>query len=185
MKKIIIILAIIIVAVVGTMYLIDSIKMKNGEKVVFGTWGKKYLAIVKTNQNENVIKEERYSKTIENTTIELDIPSNWNYKEMQVTEKDNYDYALKLYKNDEEQYAMIYFYKEKFGVCGTERTSKNVILNNGNEVIVGYYAGDETWKDIIIGTNKNIVVINQNLSKNDADEALELIKNINIIELED
>lgn len=180
MKKIIIILVIIAVTVVGTMYLIDSNRMKNGEEVVFGTWGKKYSVIVKTNQDENVVKEEKYSKTIGDTTIELDIPSDWNYKEMQVAETDNYNYALKLYKNDEEKYAMIYFYKEKFGVCGTERTSKNITLNNGNEAIVGYYAGDEVWEDIIIGTNKNIVVINQNLQKNEADEAIEIIKILNI-----
>ena len=99
---------------------------------------------------------------------------------MQVAETDNYNYALKLYKNDEEKYAMIYFYKEKFGVCGTERISKNITLNNGSEAIVGYYAGDEVWKDIIIGTNKNIVVINQNLQKNEADEAIEIIKILNI-----
>lgn len=180
MKKIIIILVIIAVTVVGTMYLIDSNRMKNGEEVVFGTWGKKYSVIVKTNQDENVVKEEKYSKTIGDTTIELDIPSDWNYKEMQVAETDNYNYALKLYKNDEEKYAMIYFYKEKFGVCGTERTSKNITLNNGNEAIVGYYAGDEVWEDIIIGTNKNIVVINQNLQKNEADEVIEIIKILNI-----
>lgn len=180
MKKTIIILAIIAVTVVGTMYLIDSNRMKNGEEVVFGTWGKKYSVIVKTNQDENVVKEEKYSKTIGDTTIELDIPSDWNYKEMQVAETDNYNYALKLYKNDEEKYAMIYFYKEKFGVCGTERISKNITLNNGNEAIVGYYAGDEVWEDIIIGTNKNIVVINQNLQKNEADEAIEIIKTLNI-----
>lgn len=180
MKKTIIILAIIAVTVVGTMYLIDSNRMKNGEEVVFGTWGKKYSVIVKTNQVENVVKEEKYSKTIGDTTIELDIPSDWNYKEMQVAETDNYNYALKLYKNDEEKYAMIYFYKEKFGVCGTERTSKNITLNNGNEAIVGYYAGDEVWEDIIIGINKNIVVINQNLQKNEADEAIEIIKTLNI-----
>lgn len=180
MKKTIIILATIAVIVVGTMYLIDSNRMKNGEEVVFGTWGKKYSVIVKTNQDENVVKEEKYSKTIGDTTIELDIPSDWNYKEMQVAETDNYNYALKLYKNDEEKYAMIYFYKEKFGVCGTERTSKNITLNNGNEAIVGYYAGDEVWEDIIIGTNKNIVVINQNLQKNEADEAIEIIKILNI-----
>ena len=110
MKKIIIILVIIAVAAVGTMYLIDSIKMKNGEEVVFGTWGKKYSTLVKTSQNENIIEEVKYSKTIGDTTIELKIPNGWNYKEMQVAEDDNYDYALKLYKNDEEQYAMIYFY---------------------------------------------------------------------------
>ena len=56
MKKIIIILVIIAVATVGTMYLIDSIKMKNGEEVVFGTWGKKYSTVVKKSQNENIIK---------------------------------------------------------------------------------------------------------------------------------
>ena len=99
---------------------------------------------------------------------------------MKVTENDNYDYALKLYKNDEEHYVMIYFYKEKFGVCGTERTSKNITLNNGNEAVVGYYSGDETWKDIIIGTNKNIVAINQSLTQNDANEAIEIIKTVNI-----
>ena len=97
---------------------------------------------------------------------------------MQVAEDDNYDYALKLYKNDEEQYAMIYFYKEKFGVCGTERISKNITLNNGNEV--GYHSEDEVWRDILIDTNKNIVVINQNLSKKEADEAIEIIKTVNI-----
>ncbi len=78
------------------------------------------------------------------------------------------------------KYAMIYFYKKKFGVCGTERTSKNITLNNGNEAIVGYYAGDEVWEDIIIGTKKNIVVINPNLPKKEADEAIEIIKTVNI-----
>ena len=45
----------------------------------------------------------KYSKTIGDTTIEINIPSGWNYKEMQVAEDDNYDYALKLYKNDEDR----------------------------------------------------------------------------------
>ncbi|MBS5681321.1 MAG: hypothetical protein KHW52_01035 [Clostridium sp.] len=180
MKKIIIILVIIAVAAVGTMYLIDSIKMKNGEEVVFGTWGKKYSTVVKTSQNENIIEEVKYSKTIGDTTIELKIPNGWNYKKMQVAEDDNYDYALKLYKNDEEQYAMIYFYKEKFGVCGTERISKNINLNNGNEVVVGYHSGDGVWRDILIDPNKNIVVINPNLPKKEADEAIEIIKTVNI-----
>ena len=40
MKKIIIVLVIIAVAAVGTIYLIDSIKMNNGEEVLFGNWGK-------------------------------------------------------------------------------------------------------------------------------------------------
>ncbi len=59
MKKTIIILAIIAVTVGGTMYLIDSIKMKNGEEVVFGTWGKKYSVIVKNKPRRKCSKRRK------------------------------------------------------------------------------------------------------------------------------
>lgn len=39
--KIIIGVIAILVIIVGTMYLIDLDRMKNGEKVVFSTWGAK------------------------------------------------------------------------------------------------------------------------------------------------
>ena len=89
MKKIIIILVIILIGIVVTMYLIDFNKMKNGEEVIFGTWGKKYSAIVKTNQNDNATEEnyQKYSKTVGDTTIELDIMNSWNYKKIKTTQK--------------------------------------------------------------------------------------------------
>lgn len=183
MKKIIIILVIILIGIIGTMYLIDFNKMKNGEEVIFGTWGKKYSAIIKTNQNNNVAEEnyQKYSKTVGDTTIELDILNGWNYKEIQAVENDDYIYALKLFKSNEEQCAILYFYKENFGVCGAERTSQNITLNNGKQAIVGYYGNSDEWIDISFAEmNHNIAVINHNLQKNDNDEIIKIIKTINI-----
>lgn len=48
--------------------------------------------------------------------------------------------------------------------------------------VVGYHEGDEDWEDIIIDSNKNIVAINPNLPKSEADEAIEIIKTVNIKE---
>jgi len=183
MKKIIIILVIILIGIVVTMYLIDFNKMKNGEEVIFGTWGKKYSAIVKTNQNDNATEEnyQKYSKTVGDTTIELDIMNGWNYKEIQAAENDDYIYALKLFKSNEEQCAILYFYKENFGVCGSERTSQNITLNNGKQAVVGYYGNSDEWIDISFAEmNHNIAIINRNLQKNDNDEIIKIIKTINI-----
>lgn len=183
MKKIIIILVIILIGIIGTMYLIDFNKMKNGEEVIFGTWGKKYSAIVKTNQNNNATEEnyQKYSKTVGDTTIELDILNGWNYKEIQAAENDDYIYALKLFKSNEEQCAILYFYKENFGVCGSERTFQNITLNNGKQAVVGYYENSDEWIDISFAEmNHNIAIINRNLQKNDNDEIIKIIKTINI-----
>ncbi len=183
MKKTIIILVIILIGIVVTMYLIDFNKMKNGEEIIFGTWGKKYSAIVKTNQNDNATEEnyQKYSKTVGDTTIELDILNGWNYKEIQAAENDDYIYALKLFKSNEEQCAILYFYKENFGVCGSERTSQNITLNNGKQAVVGYYENSDEWIDISFAEmNHNIAIINRNLQKNDNDEIIKIIKTINI-----
>ena len=98
-------------------------------------------------------------------------------------ENDFYKYALKLYKNNEEQYAMLYFYNNKFGVCGTGRTEKDIILNNGNKATVGYYDGSKNWSDIsFYETHQYIAVLNYGLVDNDAEEVIEFIKTINIID---
>ena len=102
---------------------------------------------VKTVDNQKDGKN--YYKEIDNIKLELNIPNNWNYEEIPKNEEnDFYKYALKLYKNNENQYAMLYFYNDPFGVCGTGRTSKNIILNNGKEATVGYYDGNKNWADI-------------------------------------
>lgn len=184
--KIIILVVVIFAIIIGSMYLIDLKRMKNGEEVVFSTWGAKYAPVKKEQQNENNNvangNYQKYSKTINNVNLELDIPNEWKYKE-EAIDNESYEYALKLYKNNEEQYAMIYCCKNKFGVCGTERTSKDITLNNGNEATIGYYDGNKNWSDIsFYGINKNIAVINCGLIDNEAKEVIEFIKTINIEE---
>lgn len=54
--KIVILVITVLAIVVGTMYLIDLNKMKNGEEVVFSTWGAKYAPILKEQQTEERTK---------------------------------------------------------------------------------------------------------------------------------
>lgn len=136
----------------------------------------------KTNKDKNY---QAYSKVIDGIKIELNIPIEWKYKEVE-KDKDNdfYKYALKLYKNNENQYAMLYFYNNQFGVCGTGRTSEKVTLNNGEEAIIGYYDRNKNWCDIsFYNMNKNIAVMNYDLINDEANEAIEFIKTINVSEI--
>ena len=128
---------------------------------------------------------QKYSRIVDNICLELKIPSEWKYEELQKNEdNDFYKYALKLYKNSEEQYAVLYFYNNPFGVCGTGRSSEKIILDNGKEAIIGYYDGNTNWSDIsAYNMNKYIAVINYGLINDDAKEVIEFIKTINIIEL--
>lgn len=136
----------------------------------------------KTNEGKSNKNYQEYSKVIDGIKIELNIPNDWKYKEIP-KDKDNdfYKYALKLYKDNENQYAILYFYNNQFGVCGTGRRSEKVTLNNGEEAIIGYYDGGKDWCDIsFYNMNKNIAVINYGLINDDADELIEFIKTINI-----
>lgn len=57
-KKIIIVILLILIilaAVVFSLYLIDSNKMKQGEPVLFSTWGKKYAPKEKENADMNIV----------------------------------------------------------------------------------------------------------------------------------
>ena len=185
--KIIIAVGFILAIIIGIMYLIDLNKMKKGEEVVFSTWGAKYAPVLKMGENEidGIIDKnyQEYSKTIDYVKIKLNIPNEWKFKEI-AKNKDNdfYKYALKIYKNNEKQYAMLYFYNNPFGVCGTGRSTKNIVLNNGKEATIGYYDGNKNWSDIsFFNINKNIAVINYDLTDADANEIIEFIKTINII----
>lgn len=183
--KIIIIAIVILVIIVGIMYWIDYYRMKDGKKPYFSTWG-----VQLNHQNENHVETDinnaenyqKYVKTIDNITIKLDIPNDWNYEEIPKNEENNfYKYALKLYKNDENQYAILDLSNDKFGVCGTGRTTKNITLNNGKEATVGYYDGDKNWSDIsFYSINEYIAIINCGLVDTDADEVIDFIKTIDI-----
>ena len=78
---------------------------------------------------------------------------------------------------------MLYFYNNRFGVCGTGRTDEKTILNNGEEASIGYYDGNKEWSDIsFYNMNKDVAIINYSLVNDEAEEALEFIRTINITE---
>ena len=130
------------------------------------------------------VKEYNYSKTIDNITIELNIPSDWHYEELPRNEEnDFYKFALKLYKSDSSKNTILYYYTSPFGVCGTGRTNKKIILNNGIEANIGYYDNSEVWSDIsFYQANPNIAFINCELEENESQEVLEFIKTLRIID---
>ena len=182
-KKIIIGILIILIIVIGIIFAYKVIENSVTNRADFNfTVENISSSPVETVDNQKDGK--KYYKEIDNIKLELNIPNSWNYEEtIQNEENDFYKYALKLYKNNENQYAMLYFYNDPFGVCGTGRTSKNIILNNGKEATVGYYGENKNWADIsFYGTNKNIAVMNYGLIDEDADEAIQFIKTINITE---
>ena len=182
-KKIIIGILIILIIVIGIVVAYKVIENSVTNRADFNfTVENISSSPVETVDNQKDGK--KYYKEIDNIKLELNIPNSWNYEEtIQNEENDFYKYALKLYKNNENQYAMLYFYNDPFGVCGTGRTSKNIILNNGKEATVGYYGENKNWADIsFYDTNKNIAVMNYGLIDEDADEAIQFIKTINITE---
>ena len=180
-KKILIVLLVIllIVLILGMMYVIDRIRMKDNKPVVFSTWGYSYAPPLE-------IKEINYSKTIDETTIEIHIPSDWQYEELSRNEEnDFYKFALKLYKNDSNKNTILYYYHNKFGVCGTGRIDKKIYLNNGAEADIGYYDNNKEWSDIsFYNLNPNIALINYGLEAREAEEVLDFIKTIRIIDNE-
>lgn len=143
-----------------------------------------YPAQIKTTKIEIIETNPKYSKTIENTSIELSIPSSWQYEEISTSNDDIYQYALKIFKNQEDKYMMFYYYKNSFGVCGTGRTTKTIKLDNGKEAIVGYYDDFAEWSDISFGEfTSKIAFINFGLTSDEAYAAIDFIKTIEITNL--
>ena len=151
-------------------------------KEIYNDIPKEVDVIVDGTENEETSQE--YEKEIENVKIALNIPKDWKYEELDKNiENDFYKYALKIYKTQEDKYAVIYYYHQPFGVCGTGRTSKKIILNNGNEAVIGYYDGSNVWQDIsFYETNKYIAILNYGLDKAESEEVIDVVKTINVIE---
>lgn len=152
--------------------------------LIIKIFGKEMYNNVSNNTKEIYYKEteKNYSKIIDNINIELSIPNDWNYEEIPQNEENNsYKFALKLYKNEESKNAVLYFYNNPFGVCGTGRTDEKIHLNNGTEAVVGYYDNNENWSDVsFYKLNHNIALINYGLEGAEAKEVLDFIKTINI-----
>ena len=143
----------------------------NNEKVT--TWkGTKFDCSIEENKNQII----NYSKVIENKVIELNIPKDWKYEELSL--ENNYKFGLKIYKENEENYFVLYYYDKGFEVCGTGRETRNLTLNNGKIANIGYYDGSNMWGDISFSDiDENIAFINYETSDN---EAFEIIKTFNL-----
>ena len=146
----------------------------------------KYAIKEETPSKMENAKNNKYEKNIDNITLKLEIPTDWKYEELaRNTENDFYKYALKIYKNQDDKYAVLYLYKQTFGVCGTGRTSKQIDLNNGNKATIGYYDGSDIWQDIsFYEMNKCIAILNYGLDKEESEEFIEFIKTISIEEID-
>lgn len=151
------------------------------EGLIIKIFGKQIYNNVSTNKkeiDENQETNKNFIKTVDNTTIEMDIPDEWQYEEL--PKDDFYKYALKLYKSQDDKNTILYFYRGPFTCCGTGRTNGYLILNNGEKATVGYYENTE-WSDIsFYDLNPNIAFINNGLTSDEAKEVLEFVKTITI-----
>ena len=86
--------------------------------------------------NVNPGQGEKYEKIVDGVSISFIKLNGWKYEELPATEE--YKFALKFYKNSSDKYAVLYFYNNVSGVCGTDRKEQVLNLNNGNKVNVGY-----------------------------------------------
>lgn len=176
-KKIIIwtvVIVVIVIVLAVAIYKFTDMKKENSTSEVNNT----NSSITEPKAEE--VASKKYSNVIEGIKIDLDIPSSWNYEEVQQN-NENFVYSLKLYKNDENKYAMLNVYKIQFAVCGTDRTTEKMTLNNGKEAVVGYYNNSDDWWDIsFYSMNNKVAVINEGLTGEEAKELKEIIKSINI-----
>lgn len=165
----------------------SSLESGYEDGIIIQIFGKQvYSSVSKNIENANKDKDTdtKYFKTIENIRIEIVIPREWQYEELsRKEENDFYKYALKLYKSGSDKVAILYFYHDPFGVCGTGRTDKEMTLNNGEKANIGYYS-DPEWSDISFSKlYRNIAIINYGLKGNEAEEFLDFVKTITIEQL--
>lgn len=169
-RKIILILILIII-ILGCIFILKKLNTTN-TKIEKNT----------TNETKLVASNEyNYSKTIDNLTIKLNIPDEWNYEENTDTQSEDIKFSLILYKTNKEEYVSLNFYTNSFAVCGTGLTEQTIMLNNGTEANVGYYDESQNWEFIsFYEINSNIAFINNGLNTTQSQEILEIAKTINV-----
>ena len=176
--------------------LVRSYSLVNSERKTVFNWEKystRELLKQENNSSNNKSQEEykKYSKTIDEVILELNIPNEWNYEEIlpkkdskptvEGLELNNYKFALKIYKNSKEKNVILYVRNSPIGVCGTGLESKNIKLNNGENASADYYDGSKIWSFISFSkSNIMIFISNNGLEESQANEVLDFFKTINI-----
>ena len=185
MKKGQIFIVIVMLLMVGILsaYKIDMDKMRQGEDVVFSTWGVKYRPSVEETESgeKQTLKKEtiKYNKLeIESSgeKISLKVPEDWKYEE--ISGDTEYKKGVRIYNDNFSGEMDIGFYNGMFGVCGTGLEHKEITLENGQKISAGYYYDNE-WDFIVFESEKGedaIVSINKGIKGENAERALEIVK---------
>ncbi len=101
-------------------------------------------------------------------TLSINISNNWHIKKV----KDTYH----LYQNNKNQYAKIIL-DGNYNINKENLTYNNLTLNNNKLVLIGYYDNARSWHHILL-TDK-VIVINNNLTQQEANDILQIIKTFN------
>ena len=180
-KKNVKILVIVVLSLV-VLLIIAAVKFNFLNKFWFKKINQSKFNATVTN-NVNSAQGEKYEKVVDSVSISFTKLDGWKYEELPATEE--YKFALKFYKNSSDKYAVLYFYNNIAGVCGTDRRVNTLNLNNGNKLNVGYSTVDNIWRDIFFSLNsKDITIINHTLDKVEAENFLEMVKTFDVVKKE-
>lgn len=161
---------------------IDESKIE--EEMVFTSENAEDILERANNIYEKFLNPKSKTVTIpvkEKEDLVITLLAGWKY-EVSGESSDEYHYAIKFYKSDENKKMMLYSYANLFGVCGTGLETKELILEDGNTANVGFYDGNEAWSFITFNISEDeIVAQNEGLTVEESNEALQMFKTLKLI----
>ena len=160
---------------------IDESKIE--EEMVFEAESANDIIERSNNVYEKIFKAKNVTIPVkEKEDLVITLLDGWKY-EFSGDATDEYEYAVKFYKSDEERGATLYSKKGFFGVCGTELETKELYLDDGNKVSVGYYGDSGKWSYVLFySTSDEHIVANNGLaSVEESNELLSMFKTLKFI----
>ncbi len=142
----------------------------------------------KEEDKQEINEGNKYSIVVNNTLIELTIPRDWKYEEVELKKDSSLIFSLKLFKEEDKRNVVLNYSKTDFMYCGTARINEELILNSGIKAEVGYYGGEEekSFSDISFDdVNPKIAIIDNGLNEEEVKELLEFVKTLKIENIEE
>ena len=117
----------------------------------------------------------------EKEDLVITLRDGWMY-EFSGKATEQWHYAIKFYKSDENKKMTLYSYANFFGVCGTGLETEELQLEDGNIANVGFYDGSEKWTFITFDISEDeLVAQNEGLTLEESNEALNMFKTLKLI----
>lgn len=157
-------------------------------------FGKEIYSNVSLEKSENkkedkqeINEGKKYSTVVNNTLIELTIPNDWKYEEVELKKDASLIFSLKLFKEENKRNVVLNYSKTDFMYCGTARINEELILNSGIKAEVGYYGEEEkSFSDISFDdVDPKIAIIDNGLNEEEVKELLEFVKTLKIENIEE